>query len=110
MNAIHRKRGKCKPIEDCRFTFSPALQVRKVHFHLWSPLLLEVAAAASLMHLAECEGSKNLPFLIDTRYARIILETLFKQKNPLNETGVEGKSLHLTIYVPVALTGKAVSD
>lgn len=62
------------------------------------------------MHLAEFGGYNNLPFPVDTRYARIILETHFKQRNPLNETGVADKSFHLTVYIPVALTGKAASD
>lgn len=78
MNAIHRNRVKYKLIEHGSFTFSPSIQVRKVHFQLRGPLLLNVAAATSLMHLAEFEGYNNLPFPIDTRYARLILETHFK--------------------------------
>lgn len=90
--------------------FSPAVQIRKVHFQLWGPLLLEVAPATSLMHLAEFGGYNNLPFPIGTRYARIILETHFKQRTPSDETGVEDKSFYLTIYILVALAGKAVSN
>lgn len=46
VNAINRKRGKCKLIQKGRFTFSPGLcQLTKVHLWLWGPLLLEVAAA-----------------------------------------------------------------
>lgn len=73
-------------------------------------ILLEVAAVTSLVHLAEFGGYNNLPFPIDTRYSRIILETNLKQRNSSNETGVEDKSFYLTIYIPVALTGKAVSN
>lgn len=72
--------------------------------------MLEVAAATSLVHLAGFGVYNNLPFPIGIRYARIILETHFKQRNPSNETGVEDKSFYLTIYIPVALTGKAVSN
>lgn len=72
--------------------------------------MLEIAAATSLVHLAEFECYNNFPFPLDTRDARIILETRFKKRNPSNETGVEDKSFYLTIYIPVALTGKAVSN
>lgn len=111
MNAINRKRGKCKFIQQGRFTFFPALrQLTKVDLRLWGPLLLEVTAATSLVHLAKFGGWNNLPFPLDTRDARNILETHFKQRNPSNETGVEDESFYLTAYIPIALTGKAVSN
>lgn len=45
MNTINRKRGKCKLIQQDRFTFSPALhQLAKAHLWLWGPLIMEVAA------------------------------------------------------------------
>lgn len=99
MNAINRKRGKCKLIQKGRFTFSSGLcQLTKVHLWLWGPLLLEVAAATSLMHPARFGGCNNLPFPLDIRDARNMLGTHFKQRNPSNETGVEDESFCLTAY------------
>jgi len=47
---------------------------------------------------------------LDIRDARKILEAHFKQRNPSNETGVEDESFYLTAYIPIVLTGKAVSN
>lgn len=70
MNAINRKRGKCKLIQQGRFTFSPVLcRLRKVHLWFWSPLLLKVAAGISLMHPEKFGGCNNLLLLLDIRDA-----------------------------------------
>lgn len=90
MNAIHRKRGKCKLIQQ-QFYIFPSSSGKKSTFPALGSTLLEVAAATSLVHLAKFGGCNNLPFPIDTRYVRIILETHFKQRNPPIETGVEDK-------------------
>lgn len=111
MNAINRKRGKCKLTQQGRSTFSPVLcQLTKVHLWLWGPLLLKVAEATSFVHPVKFGGCNNLLLLLDIKDARNILETLLKKMNLSNETSVEKESFYLAAYILIALSRKSGSN